>query len=80
MSSKVLNNIDEVVVELGLVLIEPVVIFIKVVVDVWNELLKSFWNRTFFKFASAPVSQIPKHQCELWEGAVRIFFIFMCWV
>ena len=55
MSSKVLNNIGEVAVELGLVLIELVVIFIKAVVDVWNELLKSLWNRTFFEFASAPV-------------------------
>ena len=80
MSSKVLNNIDEVIVELGLVLIELFVLFINAVVDVWNELLKSFWNRAFFKSASAPVSQIPKHHCELWRGAVRIFFILVCWV
>jgi hypothetical protein len=79
-NNNVLNNIDEVIVELGLVLIELVVIFIKAAVDVWNDLLKSFWNRTFFKFASAPVFQIPKHQCEPLRGAVRIFFIFMCWV
>ena len=52
MSSKVLNNIDEVIVELGLVLIELFVLFINAVVDVWNELLKSFWNRAFFPRAS----------------------------
>ena len=62
MSSKVLDNIDEVIVELALVLVKLLVVFIKVVIDVWNDLLKSFWNWAFFEFASAPVSQIPKHQ------------------
>jgi len=62
MSPKVLDDIDEIIVGLGLVLIKLLVIFIQCVIDVWNELLKSFWNRTLVKCLSTPVSQIPKHQ------------------
>jgi len=61
MSPKVLDDIDEIIVVLGLVLVELVVIFIQVVVDMWNKSLKSFWNRTFVKSVPTPLSQIPKN-------------------
>ena len=81
MSSKILDDIDEVIVELWFVLIKFFMILINSVVNVWNELLKSFWkNRAFFKSVSAPVSQIPKHCCYLRRGSVWKFGILVCWV
>ena len=59
MSSEVLDDIDEVVVELCLVLIKFHMIFIKCVVNVWNELLKSFWNWTL---SNLFLHQFPKFQ------------------
>ena len=61
MSPKVLNDVDEIVVELGLVISNRIVITIEFVINVWCESLESFWNRTCVKRLSTPVSQIPKH-------------------
>jgi hypothetical protein len=61
MSPKVLNDVDEIVVELGLVISNRLVITIEIVINLWRESLESFWDRTFVKRLSTPVSQVPKH-------------------
>ena len=61
MPPKVLNDVDEIVVELGLVISNRLVITIEIVINVWRESLESFWDRTFVKRLSTPVCQIPKH-------------------
>jgi hypothetical protein len=61
MPPKVLNDVDEIVVELGLVISNRVVITIEIVINVCCESLEFFWDRTCVKRLSTPVSQIPKH-------------------
>ena len=62
MCPKVLDDVDEIVVELRLVVSNLLMTAIQVINNVWCKSLSSFRKWTFVKTFSAPVTKIPEHQ------------------